>query len=94
LLRGPACEQYIVELRTVLTVGRGPRMFDSPDHDLRLVNRAMRDRPVAGFFAQGQIGPVGSKVFVHRVTSALILFHAGRTGSPGGQTESLHTRHD
>lgn len=67
--------------------GRGTRMFESPDHDVGVVNRTMKDCQVAGFFAQGEIGPVGSKVFVHGFTSTLILFQGGCTGSPSDPAE-------
>ncbi len=55
--------------------GRGTRMFQQPDHDVDLVNRFMDDCRVAGFFAQGEIGPVGHRTFVHGFTSTLILFY-------------------
>jgi hypothetical protein len=33
-----------------------------------------RPLPLAGFFAAGEIGPVGDEVFVHGQTAALALF--------------------
>lgn len=54
--------------------GRGRRMFEKPNHDIGLVNQAFESCQVAGFFAQGEIGPVGGKTFVHGQTSSLILF--------------------
>ncbi len=54
--------------------GRGRRMFGTPNHDIGLVNRQFEHCAVAGFFAGGEIGPVGSKTFVHGFTSSLILF--------------------
>jgi len=57
--------------------GRGTRLFAKPHHDIRMVNELIPRCPVAGFFAAGEIGPVGGKTFVHGLTSSLILFHKG-----------------
>lgn len=54
--------------------GRGSRLFGKPDHDIRLVNDALSGCQVAGFFAAGEIGPVGPRTFVHGFTSSLFLF--------------------
>ncbi|GMU32455.1 MAG: FIST C-terminal domain-containing protein [Planctomycetia bacterium] len=54
--------------------GRGARMFGKPDHDIGLVNSIAKDCQVAGFFAAGEIGPVGNRTFIHGFTSSLILF--------------------
>ncbi len=54
--------------------GRGRRMFSESNHDIGLVKAAFEDCQVAGFFAQGEIGPVGGRSFVHGLTSSLILF--------------------
>lgn len=54
--------------------GRGSRLFGKPDHDIRLVNEAVSGCQVAGFFAAGEIGPVGPRTFVHGFTSSLFLF--------------------
>jgi small ligand-binding sensory domain FIST len=54
--------------------GRGRRMFEQPNHDIALVNKTFRSCQVAGFFAQGEIGPLGQETYVHGLTSSLILF--------------------
>jgi len=54
--------------------GRGARMFGKPDHDIGVVNSIATDCQVAGFFAAGEIGPVGNRTFIHGFTSSLILF--------------------
>ncbi len=54
--------------------GRGTRMFSEPNHDINIVNHQAPDCAVAGFFAAGEIGPVGGKTFVHGLTSSLVLF--------------------
>ncbi len=55
--------------------GRGSRLFGAPHHDIGLVNKIAGNCEVAGFFAAGEIGPVGNKTFIHGFTSSLILFH-------------------
>lgn len=54
--------------------GRGTRMFDNPNHDIGIVNEQAPNCAVAGFFAAGEIGPVGGKTFIHGLTSSLVLF--------------------
>lgn len=54
--------------------GRGRRLFGRSNHDIGVVNSNAADCAVAGFFANGEIGPVGQKTFIHSFTSSLILF--------------------
>jgi len=54
--------------------GRGTHLFGKPNHDIGVVNEAASDCQVAGFFAAGEIGPVGRKTFVHGFTSSLVIF--------------------
>ncbi|MBI3839440.1 MAG: FIST C-terminal domain-containing protein [Planctomycetia bacterium] len=56
--------------------GRGTRLFDRPNHDAQAVARHWKSLPVAGFFAQGEIGPVGGKNFLHGFTASIALFEA------------------
>jgi len=56
--------------------GRGSRLFDQPSHDAQAVARQWRQLPVAGFFAQGEIGPIGGKNFLHGFTASIALFEA------------------
>ena len=51
--------------------GRGTRLFDKPDHDASTIRRELGDIPLAGFFAQGEIGPVGGTNFVHGFTASV-----------------------
>ena len=60
--------------------GRGARMFGKPDHDIGVVNSIAGDCQVAGFFAAGEIGPVGNRTFIHGFTSSLILFRRPLAG--------------
>jgi small ligand-binding sensory domain FIST len=54
--------------------GRGTRMFDGPNHDAGCVRAALPELPLAGFFAAGELGPVGGRNFVHGFTASLALF--------------------
>jgi len=53
--------------------GRGQALFGQPDHDVGAVRSAFGDVPVAGFFAAGELGPVGQRNFVHGFTASLLL---------------------
>jgi small ligand-binding sensory domain FIST len=54
--------------------GRGTRMFDVPDHDAAAVDDAWPGLPVAGLFAQGELGPIGGRSFMHGFTASAALF--------------------
>lgn len=54
--------------------GRGTRLFAEADHDAQMVASQLGDIPVAGFFAQGEVGPVGHANFLHGFTASLALF--------------------
>ena len=56
--------------------GRGTRMFDSPNHDISVTRELMSKTPAAGFFAAGEIGPVGGKNFIHGHTASFALLRA------------------
>jgi small ligand-binding sensory domain FIST len=53
--------------------GRGTRLFDKPNHDVSLIHEILGPIPVAGFFAMGEIGPVGGQNFVHGYTASIVL---------------------
>jgi small ligand-binding sensory domain FIST len=54
--------------------GRGSRLFDQPDHDTGLLAKVAGDIPVGGFFCGGELGPVGSKNFLHGFTASIAAF--------------------
>jgi small ligand-binding sensory domain FIST len=55
--------------------GRGSRMFETPDHDVRRVSAGLEaEVPVAGFFAMGEIGPIGGRNFLHGFTASVAVF--------------------
>jgi small ligand-binding sensory domain FIST len=53
--------------------GRGAGLFGAPDHDIKVVEKLMGPMPVAGFFCNGEIGPVGGKNFLHGFTASMAL---------------------
>ena len=54
--------------------GRGTRLFAEPDHDVGVLRERFGPIPVAGFFAMGEIGPIGGQNFVHGYTASVVLF--------------------
>lgn len=57
--------------------GRGRNMFPAPDHDVACVQDVLGHvLPVGGFFANGEIGPVGGRNFLHGFSASVGLFRA------------------
>ncbi|MDE3069072.1 MAG: FIST C-terminal domain-containing protein, partial [Verrucomicrobiota bacterium] len=54
--------------------GRGQNLFGAPSHDAGLVQRELGPLGLAGFFCNGQIGPVGERNYLHNFTASLALF--------------------
>jgi small ligand-binding sensory domain FIST len=61
--------------------GRGHRLFGHPNHDAGLVQETLGPLEVAGFFCNGEIGPIGERNFLHGYTASLALF-ARRASHP------------
>jgi small ligand-binding sensory domain FIST len=59
--------------------GRGSRLFDSPSHDARCLQEMLGPIPTAGFFAQGEIGPIGRKNCLHGFTASIAIFQPARS---------------
>ena len=57
--------------------GRGRRLFDVADQDASVVSTAIAPAPVAGMFCAGEIGPVGSRSYLHGFTASVALFGQG-----------------
>ncbi len=64
--------------------GRGEGLFGRPHHDSSVLQQRFGPIPVAGFFAQGEIGPVGGKNFLHGYTASVAIFSEpdGRSDMP------------
>jgi small ligand-binding sensory domain FIST len=54
--------------------GRGEAMFGTPDHDAITLDEELAGAPAAGFFAAGEIGPVGGDPFLHGFTATVAVF--------------------
>jgi small ligand-binding sensory domain FIST len=54
--------------------GRGAGMFGHAHHDAAALDHELNGAPAAGFFAAGEIGPVGGEYFVHGFTATVAVF--------------------
>jgi small ligand-binding sensory domain FIST len=54
--------------------GRGTRLFAQPNHDAGAIRAEAGALPLAGFFAQGELGPIGGQNFIHGFTASVALF--------------------
>jgi len=54
--------------------GRGEHLFASADHDVQALRKHFEQVPVAGFFANGEIGPVGGRNHLHGFTACIVTF--------------------
>jgi small ligand-binding sensory domain FIST len=54
--------------------GRGRNLFPQPHHDATVIREEAGPIPLAGFFAQGELGPVGGQNFIHGFTASVALF--------------------
>ena len=57
--------------------GRGKAFFGEPDRDVKTLQKALGGGvPVAGFFAAGEIGPVGERNYMHGHTASIAIVRA------------------
>ena len=54
--------------------GRGKNLFGAANHDAELVQKELGPLGLAGFYGNGEIGPVGDKNYLHGFTASLALF--------------------
>jgi small ligand-binding sensory domain FIST len=76
LLEGAGRERPAAAALLFTCNGRGSRLFGATGHDTGCVQRALGPLPTAGFFAAGEIGPVGGRNFLHGFTASVGLFDA------------------
>ena len=62
--------------------GRGVGLFGTPDHDARAVADRLGPIPLAGFFCNGEVGPVGSRNFLHGYTASIALIVRKSAAAP------------
>lgn len=60
--------------------GRGAAMFTTPDHDASIVRDGLGVDAVGGFFAAGEIGPVGGGNHLHGFTAVILVVDASSDG--------------
>ena len=58
--------------------GRGTNLFGAEGHDARLFREGLGDIPLAGFFCNGEIGPVGEVTYIHGYTSSIGILRPKR----------------
>lgn len=54
--------------------GRGTRLYNHTNGDISIIQKALGEVDLAGFFCAGEIGPIGNKNFLHGHTASLALF--------------------
>ncbi len=54
--------------------GRGERFFGIPNHDAATLAEVFGPVPSAGFFCNGEIGPIGRASYLHGYTASVALF--------------------
>jgi len=54
--------------------GRGKHLFGRANHDVEIIQQCLGPLGLAGFFCNGEIGPVGQKNYLHGFTASLALF--------------------
>lgn len=62
--------------------GRGQGLFGRPNHDAATLAAQLGSIPMAGFFAQGEIGPIGRRNFVHGYTASMAIFAERPSSAP------------
>ena len=63
--------------------GRGGHLFASADHDVAALRRHFEQVPVAGFFANGEIGAVAGRNHLHGFTASIVTFGPSPAASAG-----------
>jgi small ligand-binding sensory domain FIST len=54
--------------------GRGASLFSSPDHDVAAIRDLLGPASVSGFFAAGEVGPVGGRNHLHGFSASILAF--------------------
>jgi small ligand-binding sensory domain FIST len=72
---GPSAGVFLVTCN-----GRGRAMFTSPNHDSHAVAEGLETEAIGGFFAAGEIGPVGGGNHLHGFTAVLLVVDEFVTG--------------
>ena len=62
--------------------GRGSNLFTSADHDVLAMRQGLATTGIAGFFASGEIGPVGNRNHLHGFSASVLVFGSPRPADP------------
>jgi small ligand-binding sensory domain FIST len=62
----------------VSCLGRGQPFFGEADHDPRHLQAAIGNVSVSGFFAAGELGPLGRGTHLHTYTTCVAVFSEPR----------------
>jgi len=54
--------------------GRGSHLFESKGHEARLLEELLGEHASAGFFCNGEIGPLGDRNYIHAYSTVCALF--------------------
>ena len=54
--------------------GLGTRLFPGANHDAGSIQKRLNTVPLTGFFAQGELGPVGGRNYIHGYTASIAVF--------------------
>lgn len=57
-------------------LGRGQNLYQEIGHDTRVFHEVVGEVPLAGFFCNGEFGPVGGESALHGFTSSFALFRS------------------
>ncbi|MDE1976645.1 MAG: FIST C-terminal domain-containing protein [Elusimicrobia bacterium] len=71
LLRGSCAKGTAHAALLFSCCGRGRGLYGVPDHDIGLIQSLCGPLPLAGFFANGEFGPVSGKNHIHGYTASL-----------------------
>lgn len=76
VLRHAATESGRAPLASLLFAcsGRGAHLFGSKDHDASLLEEILGTHASAGFFCNGEIGPLGARNYIHAYSAVCALF--------------------
>jgi small ligand-binding sensory domain FIST len=76
VLRTAAAESGRAPLASLLfaCTGRGSRLFGSKSHDAGLLEEILGPHASAGFFCNGEIGPLGGRNYIHSYSATSALF--------------------
>lgn len=85
VLRTAAMESGRAPLASLLfaCTGRGSRLFGSKGHDAGLLEEILGPHASAGFFCNGEIGPLGGRNYIHSYSATSALFFDEEIETPG-----------